>query len=116
MILVTAATGQVGGQAAKQLTAAAATVRALVRDPSRAEGLEGAELVRGSFEDERSAIGAVPDSPLALMREHYEVDEELRRGPWTWTLLRPRAPNAGRVPRRTCGAPRRLPGGCEAAS
>lgn len=36
-----------------------------------------------------SAIGASPGSPIALMREHHEVDEEVRKGPAGWTLLKP---------------------------
>jgi uncharacterized protein YbjT (DUF2867 family) len=36
-----------------------------------------------------SAIGAAPESPIALMREHHEVDEEVRKGPAGWTLLKP---------------------------
>jgi hypothetical protein len=36
-----------------------------------------------------SAIGASPESPIALMREHHEVDEEVRKGPSSWTLLNP---------------------------
>ena len=36
-----------------------------------------------------SAIGASSGSPIALMREHREVDEEVRRGPASWTLLKP---------------------------
>jgi uncharacterized protein YbjT (DUF2867 family) len=36
-----------------------------------------------------SAIGASPESPIALMREHHEVDEEVRKGPAGWTLLKP---------------------------
>jgi uncharacterized protein YbjT (DUF2867 family) len=35
-----------------------------------------------------SAIGASPVSPIALMREHHEVDEEVRKGPAGWTLLK----------------------------
>jgi uncharacterized protein YbjT (DUF2867 family) len=133
MILITAATGQVGRQAVMELVAAGAAVRALVRDPSRAAGLEGAELLQGSFEDDASlsracagvdamllagrdspdavsqhqrvlaharragvqhivklsAIGASPDSPVGLMREHHAIDEQVRNGPWNWTLLKP---------------------------
>jgi uncharacterized protein YbjT (DUF2867 family) len=133
MILITGATGQVGGQALKELVASGATVRALVRDPARAAELAGAELVPGSFEDDASlaralagadamllagrdspdavaqhrrvlaqarragvqhvvklsAIGASPDATVALMREHHEIDEEVRDGPWSWTLLAP---------------------------
>jgi uncharacterized protein YbjT (DUF2867 family) len=36
-----------------------------------------------------SAIGASPESPIALMREHHEVDEEVRKGASDWTLLKP---------------------------
>jgi uncharacterized protein YbjT (DUF2867 family) len=36
-----------------------------------------------------SALGASPISPVGLMRDHHEVDEESRRGPWSWTLLWP---------------------------
>jgi uncharacterized protein YbjT (DUF2867 family) len=36
-----------------------------------------------------SAIGASPDSLIALMREHNAIDEEVRAGPASWTLLKP---------------------------
>ena len=36
-----------------------------------------------------SANGAAPDSPVALMREHHEVDEEIQIGSAAWTLLKP---------------------------
>lgn len=36
-----------------------------------------------------SAIGASPESPIALMREHYEIDKAIREGPADWTLLKP---------------------------
>lgn len=36
-----------------------------------------------------SAIGASPESPIALMREHHEIDKEIRKGPADWTLLKP---------------------------
>jgi uncharacterized protein YbjT (DUF2867 family) len=36
-----------------------------------------------------SAISASPESPIALMREHHEIDEEVRKGPAAWTLLKP---------------------------
>lgn len=36
-----------------------------------------------------SAIGASSGSPIALMREHHTIDEALRVGPASWTLLKP---------------------------
>jgi uncharacterized protein YbjT (DUF2867 family) len=133
MILITGATGQVGSAAMNALVAAGAEVRALVRRPSGFAGPEGVEVVRGSFDDDRSlvralegvdvmllvgrdspdsasqhqrvlaharraevrhivklsAIGASPESPIALMREHHAIDEEVREGPADWTLLKP---------------------------
>ena len=133
MILVTAATGQVGRAALNALVAAGAEVRALVRDPSTLAVPQGVQVVKGDFDDDASiaaalegvavmllagrdspgsvaqhrrvlarireaqvrhvvklsAIGASPASPVALMREHHEVDEEVRKGPAGWTFLKP---------------------------
>ena len=133
MILITAATGQVGSAALNVLVAAGAEVRALVRDPSAFAAPEGVQVVQGDFDDEismakalrgvavmllagrdspdsvsqhrralaqarqagvrhivkLSAIGASPESPIALMREHHEVDDEVCKGPAVWTLLKP---------------------------
>ena len=36
-----------------------------------------------------SAIGASRESPIALMREHHAIDEEIREGLADWTLLKP---------------------------
>jgi len=133
MILVTAATGQVGSAALNVLVAAGAEARALVRDPFAFAAPEGVNVVQGDFDDDASmakalkgvavmllagrdspdsmsqhhrvlaqvrqagmrhvvrlsAIGVSPESPIALMREHHEVDEEVRKGPAGWTLLKP---------------------------
>ena len=133
MILVTAATGQVGSAALNALVAAGVAVRALVRDPFGFAAPEGVQVVQGDFDDDASiaralegvafmllagrdspdsvsqhrrvlaqvrqagvrhvvklsAIGASLRSPVALMREHHEVDEEVRKGPASWTLLKP---------------------------
>ncbi|WP_326645195.1 NAD(P)H-binding protein [Streptosporangium sp. NBC_01755] len=51
MILVTGATGKVGGQAVAQLLEAGAAVRALTRNPSSARLPEGAEIVPGDLAD-----------------------------------------------------------------
>ncbi|MBA1142568.1 SDR family oxidoreductase [Mesorhizobium neociceri] len=133
MILITAATGQVGSAALNALAGADSEVRALVRNPSVFAAPEGVQVVQGDFDDDMSiasalkgvtvmllagrdspnsvsqhrrilaqvqqsgvhhvvklsAIGASPKSPVALMREHYEVDEEVRKGPAVWTFLKP---------------------------
>lgn len=36
-----------------------------------------------------SAIGASSDSPIALMRDHHVIDEEIQGGSANWTLLKP---------------------------
>ncbi|MEU4341493.1 NAD(P)H-binding protein [Nocardia sp. NPDC023852] len=51
MILVTGATGKVGGQVVRQLVDSGGEVRALVRDPERAALPEQVEVVRGDLAD-----------------------------------------------------------------
>ena len=52
MLLVTGATGNIGRELARELDAAGAPFRVLVRDPARAAGLPaGAERVRGDLDD-----------------------------------------------------------------
>ncbi len=51
LIAVTGATGQIGGQVARRLAAAGVPQRLVVRDPSRAPALPGAEPVAASYED-----------------------------------------------------------------
>lgn len=60
-ILVTGATGKVGSRLAKRLAERGARVRALVRDPGRAEALLGVgiELAPGDLLDVHSLAGAV---------------------------------------------------------
>lgn len=67
MILITGATGQVGGQAARTLVARGKRVRALVRDPSRATGLDGTELVQGDFADDTSMARALDGIESVLL-------------------------------------------------
>lgn len=133
MILITAATGQVGSAALHSLAENRVEVRALVRDPTKFAAPNGVEAVQGDFDDESSlakalegvgtlllagrdspdsvsqhrrvlseatragvrnvvklsAIGASAKSPIALMREHHEVDELVRGGPFSSTFLKP---------------------------
>ncbi|WP_369203957.1 NAD(P)H-binding protein [Streptomyces sp. PU-14G] len=59
MILVTGATGKVGGQVAAQLAQAGTRVRALVRDPAIARLPDGVEAVRGDLADPASLTAAL---------------------------------------------------------
>jgi hypothetical protein len=45
---------------------------------------------------------ASAESQIALTREHHEIDEEIRKGPADWTLLRPHLYMQISVPRRRC--------------
>jgi uncharacterized protein YbjT (DUF2867 family) len=61
-ILITGATGTIGRQVVEQLAARGAAVRALVRDPARADFPAGVELVQGDLTDPdslRSAFAGV---------------------------------------------------------
>lgn len=67
MILVTGATGQVGREAAAALLSGGDRVRVLVRDPAAAEGLAGADVAQGTFEDEASIVRAMPGIDVLLL-------------------------------------------------
>lgn len=56
-ILVTGATGTVGGEIVRQLSEAGHAVRALTRDPSQADLPEGVEVVAGDLTDPDSLKG-----------------------------------------------------------
>ncbi|ONI90124.1 NmrA family protein [Actinosynnema sp. ALI-1.44] len=56
-VLVTGATGRQGGATVRALRAAGVPVRALVRDPAKAQGL-GVELVTGDLNDRDSVVRA----------------------------------------------------------
>ena len=75
-VLVTGATGFTGGHLARHLLARSHQVRALVRDPQRADALKnaGIELARGDLRDAASLAAAVKDVSVvyniaALYRE-----------------------------------------------
>jgi len=67
MILITAATGQVGRTALKALIGAGTEVRALVRDPSPFEAPEGVQVVHGDFEDDTSIAKALKGVSVMLL-------------------------------------------------
>ncbi|GAA2620832.1 NAD(P)H-binding protein [Actinomadura fulvescens] len=59
MILVSGATGNVGGELARRLAASGTAVRALVRDPATSEPPAGAEPVAGDLDHPESLVGAL---------------------------------------------------------
>ena len=73
-VLVTGATGQQGGQVARNLVRNGHTVRALVRDPGSAKSAElkalGIELVPGDFSTFQSLKTAMGGSRLCLCYRH----------------------------------------------
>ena len=69
-VLVTGATGFVGGRLVPELVAAGHDVRALVRDPSRYDPPEGVEVVRGDLLDSASLAGAFEGVDAAYYLVH----------------------------------------------
>lgn len=71
-VLVTGATGFVGGRLSLALAEAGTPVRCLVRDPARATHLEaaGCEVVRGDVDDPASLEGAGRDVGVAYFLVH----------------------------------------------
>jgi uncharacterized protein YbjT (DUF2867 family) len=68
MILITAASGQIGRAATRRLVESGVPVRALVRDPARIDlPLPGAELVQGSYEDDASLARALKGVEAVLL-------------------------------------------------
>ncbi|WP_203984518.1 NAD(P)H-binding protein [Sphaerisporangium rufum] len=59
MILITGATGTIGGEVLRRLAARGAAVRAMTRDPARVQAPPGVEVVAGDFDDPASLDRAV---------------------------------------------------------
>ncbi len=80
-ILVTGATGNVGSQVVRELRERGASVRAFVRDPSKAAAMlgDGVELVSGDFSDAasvRRALEGVESVFLACANDPRQVEYE----------------------------------------
>ena len=77
-ILVTGATGTLGGAVAHQLLSAGEQVRALVRDPDKASGLEdsGAELVQGDLAKPETLDPALEGIERAFLLTQPSVELE----------------------------------------
>jgi uncharacterized protein YbjT (DUF2867 family) len=69
MILITGATGNIGSEVIKLLTASGVSVRALVRDPQKAVALQeaGIELAFGSFEQPETLQAALEGIETAFL-------------------------------------------------
>jgi uncharacterized protein YbjT (DUF2867 family) len=75
-VLVTGATGYIGGRLAPMLVEAGHAVRALARDPGRLEGrFEKVEVVRGDVFDEDSLRAAMTDVDVAYYLVHSMSDD-----------------------------------------
>lgn len=85
-VLVTGATGKQGGATAKHLLRRGFRVRALTRDPGQlaAERLrgQGAEVVRGDFDDASSMAQAMEGMHGLFLVSHYRhgIEREVERG------------------------------------
>jgi len=67
MILVTGATGTIGSEVVRQLAERGDTVRALTRDPARAQVPAGVDVVRGDYADAESLAAAMAGVDAAFL-------------------------------------------------
>jgi (4-alkanoyl-5-oxo-2,5-dihydrofuran-3-yl)methyl phosphate reductase len=67
MILVTGATGKIGSETVRLLAAAGVPTRALVRNPDKAKGWQGIEVVKGDLEDAASVAAALQGVDAVLL-------------------------------------------------
>jgi NAD(P)H dehydrogenase (quinone) len=78
MIIVTGATGDVGGRVARELAARGVPCRLIVRDPARAPDLPGAEVAVASFDDPEALSTALdPGDRVFMVSMHAEYAERL---------------------------------------
>ena len=75
-VLITGATGYIGGRLVPMLVEAGHAVRALARDPGRLEGrFENVEVVRGDVFDEDSLRAAMTGVDVAYYLVHSMSDD-----------------------------------------
>ncbi|MFI6931128.1 NAD(P)H-binding protein [Streptomyces sp. NPDC050287] len=67
MILVTGATGTIGSEVVRQLAGRGEKVRAMTRDPAKAQVPEGVEVVRGDFLDAGSVQAALAGATAVFL-------------------------------------------------
>ncbi|WP_225730368.1 MULTISPECIES: NAD(P)H-binding protein [unclassified Nocardia] len=67
MIVITGATGTIGGEIVRQLAARGEKVRAVTRDPGRADLPPSVEVVRGDYRDADSIAAALAGAEAAFL-------------------------------------------------
>jgi uncharacterized protein YbjT (DUF2867 family) len=79
LIVVSGATGRLGGRVARRLAAAAAAPRLLVRDPARAPRLPGAEVAVAEYADPGAVRAALEGADTVLMVSAAETPDRVHR-------------------------------------
>ena len=78
MIVVTGATGAVGGAVARELAASGEPIRMIVRDRDRAPDLPGAEIAVASYEDPIALAAALdPGDRVFMVSMHVPYEERV---------------------------------------
>ena len=88
-IAVTGATGHLGGQIARLLSAAGVPLRLVVRNPARAPELPDAEVARATYADAdavRAALAGVDVAFMVSAGESAARREDRKRGNRTWAV------------------------------
>ncbi|WP_067836261.1 SDR family oxidoreductase [Nocardia lijiangensis] len=67
MILITGATGTIGSEIVRQLASREVPVRAVTRDPARAQAFEGVDVVRGDYGDAESMAAAMTGAEAVFL-------------------------------------------------
>src|SRR4051794_28723236 len=79
MIVVSGATGRLGGRIARRLAGAGVVQRLLVRDPARAPQLPGAEVVVAEYGDPAAVRAALAGADAVLMVSASESPDRVDR-------------------------------------
>ena len=102
MIVVTGATGGVGGLLARELAEHGVPQRLLVRDAARAPSLDGAEIAVADYGDPVSLAGALGEGDRVFMVSLHEPPE--RRVPLHRSFVEAATVSAGSCAGASAGA------------